>query len=381
MKNKFTQRASNAAFNKLMLMVSTCVLAFIAGTSHADDLEIFNGLTSSEVTTNTTLQPNLLFLLDTSGSMRRSEPSSVQESDYDPNVDYGSSPSDTFYVYDETFTYTGVSVPRSDNNCTTSLDQIDELEAEGSDRPVFFDNVATWGFTPSTTVEVAPENCNVPDTITPAPSLTGTISADRNCRFRNNGSIRFCNSDTFLEQTLTVDGGITNLVISMQNPSVAGTYTAQLSYRTVQNPNGNFQSASCSYSIGSQAAGNPPWTSDSNQCPSEWRGGFDTSDFTEIRLILRFQFSTTDSDTFALTSTPVSVVVDRSFVEPGVCTPTTIPATGDWYDDFFASPEVGNSTQIIAIESIGQTNSYQKNTLFHRTTMILERMACLEALI
>ena len=348
MKTNFTQRASNAVLNRLMLMASTCVLAFVAGTSHADDLEIFNGLTTSQVTTNTTLFPNLLFVLDTSGSMRRSEPSSVLESTYDPSIDYGSSPSDTFYVYDETFTYTGVSVPRADNNCATSLGQIDELEAEGSNRPVFFDNVATWGFTPATTIEVSPENCNAPDTVTPAPSLTGTINAARDCRFNNNGTVRSCNSRTFLDQTLTVDGGVNNLVINMQNPRVAGTYTAQISYRTEQNP--NFQTATCSYFIGSQSAGNPPWTSDSNQCPSEWRGGFDTSGFTQIRLILRFQFSRTDGDTRTSPSTAVSVVVDRSLIEPGVCTPTTIPATGDWYDDFFASPEVGNSTQIIAIE-------------------------------
>lgn len=134
---------------RLTVLMPSLALTFgVAPQAFADDIEIYRGLTGDDAaTSNNTLNPNLLFVLDTSGSMKTPEPVD-KSATYDPADDtYGSSSADDYYVYDSSWNYTGVTVNASRNYCKASKDYI--ADPLNSNRPAFLNKVLIWQNAPA----------------------------------------------------------------------------------------------------------------------------------------------------------------------------------------------------------------------------------------
>ena len=131
---------------KLLLM--SAALAFSVGSPvQAEDIEIYEGLTDNDANsgTSTTFKPNILFVLDTSGSMNTGEAVSNPRPEFDPNEDYGSSGiGSDIYVYDNSITYTGVSFTQAESNCQAGEDFLNDSENASS--PIYFDKLLLWQY-------------------------------------------------------------------------------------------------------------------------------------------------------------------------------------------------------------------------------------------
>lgn len=103
--------------------LSLLTLLCMPAASIADDTEIYFDL--NEVTDNDAYNPNVLFILDTSGSM--TSPMSTIDylgSVYDPTQTYGSSPNTNIYGYTEDLT-AFTTVLKTEVSCKAMLDKID----------------------------------------------------------------------------------------------------------------------------------------------------------------------------------------------------------------------------------------------------------------
>ena len=93
-----------------------------------------------------TINPNLLFIADTSGSMAEYVATEVTKDtgSYDPNVDYGNdgnaADDDYIYVYDSVESYSGVYITPAQNACQT----IDTTIANNPEYPVYFGQAMQW---------------------------------------------------------------------------------------------------------------------------------------------------------------------------------------------------------------------------------------------
>lgn len=105
-------------------------------TSFADDTEIF--FPTEEDIDTSDIQPNILFIFDSSGSMAWNV---TTLETYDPNRAYiGTSTANTVYVYDTSYNYLGVSISNSRNNCQAMLDHLDDTP----NTPVYIGKAAEW---------------------------------------------------------------------------------------------------------------------------------------------------------------------------------------------------------------------------------------------
>jgi len=105
-------------------------------TSYADDTEIF--FPTEENVDTTDIQPNILFIFDSSGSMKY-DVTTLET--YNPNHLYtGTSTANTVYVYDTSYNYLGVSISNSRNNCQAMLDHLDDTP----NTPVYIGKAAEW---------------------------------------------------------------------------------------------------------------------------------------------------------------------------------------------------------------------------------------------
>ena len=115
--------------SKLPLFTVLCISAH----SIADDTEIYFDLT--QVDDPNAFKPNVLFILDTSGSMTGTVTTILN--DYDPSTSYGSSDPDKVYFYRTSLVYTSDSVQKTSINCDAMLTA---LQTE----PKFISRVAQW---------------------------------------------------------------------------------------------------------------------------------------------------------------------------------------------------------------------------------------------
>ena len=118
-----------------------CGLPLLAGISVsnnvlADDIEIFF---SEEVLSETEeFQPNVLFIFDSSGSMRDEI---LTQPAYDPDHDYGGLGDGTIYVHNEDYSYRNVSIDPGRNSCKAMTDHM----TDSPDLPVYAGKrVAEW---------------------------------------------------------------------------------------------------------------------------------------------------------------------------------------------------------------------------------------------
>ena len=122
----------------------SCCLTLTAP-SHAEDIEIYSNVFDAGGTIGTspeTLNPNILFILDNSGSMNDLVLQAVggDSYSYDSTQDYGNSPDDNLYIYSSSLEYTGSHVTNTQNQCQAQRDWI----AANPDNPLFYDKVVQW---------------------------------------------------------------------------------------------------------------------------------------------------------------------------------------------------------------------------------------------
>lgn len=155
-------------FTRIALPVAASLFTLSAPFAHADDIEIYNSRNTQEVDK---FDPNLLFVLDTSGSMRTPEAIDILAGGvpYDPKLDYGEEGLDeNYYVYTSDNVYTGLSVPASGNSCKASLEHISETPGN----PAYFGQILGWQYRGE--VDVPVERC------TSGQTLFGTVNANSN---------------------------------------------------------------------------------------------------------------------------------------------------------------------------------------------------------
>jgi type IV pilus assembly protein PilY1 len=112
------------------------LLGFLfSGLCAADDIDIF--YSEAVVNDNADAQPNVLFVLDSSGSMADEVETYTP---YDPSIDYGDSPDDRIYVYELDYDYTGIYIENSRNNCRAMQDGI----TDGNGEPTYIGKAVEW---------------------------------------------------------------------------------------------------------------------------------------------------------------------------------------------------------------------------------------------
>lgn len=125
----------------------------MAGGLQADDTEIY--LSTNTEVLDDSVQPNLMFVMDTSGSMGQNiaieVPSDSDGFDYDPAVDYGASDDNLIYVYNTDYDYLGVTLPYEQSQCDT----MESFFADNPGFPIFSDEALQWQS--QTTTEIIEE--------------------------------------------------------------------------------------------------------------------------------------------------------------------------------------------------------------------------------
>jgi type IV pilus assembly protein PilY1 len=114
-------------------IITAMSLTFSVG--HADDRDIYITDTASANTAN----HNILFVMDTSGSMGDYIAALSPKGDYDPTIDYGDSP-DKIYVYGADGNWTGQTIETSQNKCTTMTN----AWAASTGNPIYQDFALQW---------------------------------------------------------------------------------------------------------------------------------------------------------------------------------------------------------------------------------------------
>ncbi len=149
--SRFLGGSASISVYSMLIVFSTTQL------SYAEDIEIYENLVDNPLATNTLSEnkPNILFLLDTSGSMQTLTAVQEDRPPYDPAVDYGGSP-DGIYVYNANSTsglsYTGMWVSNAVNNCQAAVD----FHSSNANFPQYVDKALVWEYTP----EVVGNTCS-----------------------------------------------------------------------------------------------------------------------------------------------------------------------------------------------------------------------------
>ena len=127
---------------KKYLLGGFAVLSILGASTHAEDIEIFQPSLLDDIEDT---DPNILFIMDTSGSMRRS--TAVMFGNYDPNIDYdpNSPDDDLIYVFNSSFTPQNITFERDQVACEALLNAIDNNPTF----PVFPDRAVQWSVEPN----------------------------------------------------------------------------------------------------------------------------------------------------------------------------------------------------------------------------------------
>lgn len=141
----FINRRTPFALSAFLLVAAT--------TLSADDTEIY--LSTNTEVLDDSVQPNLMFVMDTSGSMGQNiaieVPSESDGYDYDPDVDYGASDDSLIYVYDTDYVFQDVTLTYDQSQCDT----METFFAANPGFPIFSDEALQWQS--STTTEIVEE--------------------------------------------------------------------------------------------------------------------------------------------------------------------------------------------------------------------------------
>ena len=173
------------------LFVSTsCLLS--PTVTHSDDLEIYSSITSNNGTD--TANHNILFVMDTSGSMANPAAgiSSNTSDGYAPDTDYGNSP-EGIYVYDidndNRLAYSNAFIPFEQNACQALESGLDSATTY----PVYSDLAIQWVPTSQTETGTCP----------PAPEAVRTVLREGDFDFTPNPNNNAGNRTVF-----TINSGI-----------------------------------------------------------------------------------------------------------------------------------------------------------------------------
>ncbi|GHA07264.1 type IV pili system adhesin PilY [Arenicella chitinivorans] len=113
--------------------------------ANADDIEIYSNIFDAGSAIGNSpeeLNPNILFILDNSGSMGLYALQRVvgSSSSYNSSESYGNSPAGNVYIYDSNMNYSGEFVTDAQNQCQAQRDWV----ANNPDNPRYYDQVAQW---------------------------------------------------------------------------------------------------------------------------------------------------------------------------------------------------------------------------------------------
>jgi|SaaInl5LU_22_DNA_1037371.scaffolds.fasta_scaffold05072_3 type IV pilus assembly protein PilY1 len=141
-------------YNNFKLTVSIAGAALLASQVLADDTEIY--LSTGLDILDDAAKPNVMFLMDTSGSMDDhiaiEVPSEGDSFAYDPDTDYGDSDDDLIYVYNTDYEFQNITLTYDQSVC-------DDMETYFDDNPgfpIYSDRALQWQS--STTTETIEES-------------------------------------------------------------------------------------------------------------------------------------------------------------------------------------------------------------------------------
>lgn len=136
-------------FKYYKVLLISALVTFSTG-SRADDIDIYSGLFGAQSTVGASpseVNPNIMFILDDSGSMNSFVLLPVVGADtaaYDSTIDYGEDGDAVddgyLYLYSDNMTYQNRWVPDEQNKCQAQRDWV----AANPDNPVFFDKAVQW---------------------------------------------------------------------------------------------------------------------------------------------------------------------------------------------------------------------------------------------
>lgn len=169
------------------------------------DLEIYETAIGTNNAGSNSVQPNLLFIADTSGSMDDYVAVEYQltKDAYVPTFDYGgdgaAADDDYIYVYDDIETFSGVTITQAQNKCNA----LTTAHTNSPSFPLFSDKVLQWKPIMST-VEITPEV--VCETGSTSPSSVN-IPEQYNSTYWT--EINFASSQTFFESDFVSGSSLT----------------------------------------------------------------------------------------------------------------------------------------------------------------------------
>lgn len=289
--SKLVARLMTKSVFKLMLLVFSFSLTILSTQfSYAEDIEIYENI-PEQVTSEKLLQPNILFVLDTSGSMTNLTGVSNPKDIFDPDK---YSDDGNIYVYDLDFNYSNIYFPKTTNKC----DALDNFYADpiNQDAPEYRGKGMFWRYTPesstkSTTCVEAPE--------APVNYVQTFTDKQKNVNIFN---VNVAGDTKYqLEWTLNA-GGLLKKIFLQEKPAGSGWVNIDVDSGDCSSNSNNIspQTRTCEFTTSSNA--------------------------TKIRLITNDQ---------KIPNTPSTVVA--SLVKfSTVCTPTpgasTIPASSNWFE-------------------------------------------------
>ena len=125
-------------YNTLQALVLGSTALLCSQNSYTDDIDIYTSITNGSNTA--VANHNILFVMDTSGSMNWSVPGLSTNGTYDATQTYGTSSDSDIYVYDSSFNYTGVVITPEQNQCQG----ITNAFASHPSYPVYLDKAFQW---------------------------------------------------------------------------------------------------------------------------------------------------------------------------------------------------------------------------------------------
>ena len=146
---KQLMKNSPSVMRAFTLCISLFITVFSTAT-YSEDIEIYQGtIDDGSQETEALLNPNVLFIMDTSGSMGTVESTPATLGNYDPDVDYGEdnaangddAADDAYiYVYDTNLQYTGHYITVDQNVCNTMT----TFHAANPSYPLYLDRGLQW---------------------------------------------------------------------------------------------------------------------------------------------------------------------------------------------------------------------------------------------
>jgi type IV pilus assembly protein PilY1 len=136
---------------------------------YADDIEVYTSVTNGSSTASA--NHNILFVMDTSGSMGSAVAGLTTSGGYDADTDYGES-DDKIYVYDANFSFTDKTIEYEQNACKSMTN----VFGTATNYPVYFDQGAQW----QQTTDVIPGDVDCSTTTTgPRETIAETSAYER----------------------------------------------------------------------------------------------------------------------------------------------------------------------------------------------------------